>query len=107
TLIQDILASFDANGDGLLTLDEVVNADLLRTARRLLPTVGFSAPGRVDTNRRTVQEILSMLHDDLSADMALGIAGEQPVGVPLTQLSGDVCGFLRQLSGGGSGLPAP
>jgi len=103
TLVQNILRKLDANGDGLLSFDELLNADILALARSVQPGLGGGGggggqPGGPDTALRV---ILRGYLDGLKMNLALGAGNETPpAAVSLVNLSGDPSGFLNQLAGG-------
>jgi prepilin-type N-terminal cleavage/methylation domain-containing protein len=76
TLSQQLLMFMDMNHDGLLTADEILNADVLGP---------------------TLRPLLAPITDALRRDMALGIANEQVPGVPITMIGGDLLAYLNRV----------
>ena len=89
------LQMFDANGDGLLDVDELTHPDLIRIGRHLHRDFGKAArPGQRE-DLRAVSAIVSEYLAEVRDDLAPGIAGAPRVSVPIAQLGGDVSAFLE------------
>jgi prepilin-type N-terminal cleavage/methylation domain-containing protein len=71
---QQLLMFLDADHDGMLAADEILNADMLGP---------------------TLRPLIAPLTDALRRDMALGIANEQLTGVPIATISGNILDFLN------------
>lgn len=76
TLSQQLAAFVDANHDGLLSPDELLNPDMLGPALRPL-LVPFT--------------------DAVRRDLALGIANGNTPGVPITAIGGDLLAYLNRV----------
>src|SRR5262249_11449549 len=90
------LDALDANGDGQLTFDEELDADVLAVARRLVPQSQRQSPGALSGGDRAVLNAsLTAFRQQMRDDLALGIANEKPVAAPIASMQGDVCGYLE------------
>ena len=94
-MVQNILRRLDVNGDGRLTFDEVLRADILAVARSLVRGVGGG--GRPAGNDRVLHDILRRFQNGSRRDLALGVASETVLpAVQLPDLSGDPGALLDE-----------
>jgi prepilin-type N-terminal cleavage/methylation domain-containing protein len=75
-LTQQAAMAMDANHDGMLSFDEMLNPDLLGS---------------------TLRPLLVSFTDALRRDLALGVANEQLPTVEISTLGGDLLGFLNEV----------
>ncbi len=93
--IQNILRKLDRNGDGRLTFDEVLNANLFAVARSVARGVGDA--GISVGNHVALQTILRHYQNGVRRDLALGIASETTLpAVQISDMHGDPGAFLAQ-----------
>ena len=102
-MIQKVLSKLDVNGDGQLTYDELLNADILAVARSLQPGLGGGGGGGQPVGPDTaLRAILRDYLDGMRINLALGAGNETVLpAVQLSNMSGDPGAFLNQLTGGG------
>jgi prepilin-type N-terminal cleavage/methylation domain-containing protein len=91
-----VLAGIDANADGIVTLEETVNADVIGLSRRLARGLG---PGKQPlVTDRIVKDLLTKSMNLLRGDAGLGVAGAADPGLPLSDLKGDAVSMLEILA---------
>jgi len=97
--VQTMLSKLDENGDGMLTFDELLNADLLKVARSVQPGLGGGgAGGQAVGPDSALRAILRSYLDSLRMNFALGAGNEgMAPGVALSGMSGDPGAFLAEV----------
>jgi hypothetical protein len=98
--VRLVLRELDLNGDGTLTLDEVVTADVLDAARRVERryfTRREQATSAVVGNDDTLRAVASAYAKGVAADVALEPNEAPPPGLPLAALKGDATALVGSL----------
>ncbi len=98
SIIQTVLNELDSNGDGKISIDEVLNADLLKIARVVAP--GLGGGGQPVGDDTVLQKITANYLQALKANLALGVGNaDAPPLLPLSGLPGDPVAFLISVGG--------
>lgn len=93
--VERTLLALDSNSDKKLTLDEIVEADLLAIARELAAESKLPA-GPVIGQDKDLAEVLSRYRAAMKAELFLGAADEdERASLPLQSFSGDPSKWLQ------------
>lgn len=91
--VQKVLSLMDANGDRMLTLHEVVKADVLSIAQTLAGTTSDSK--KPQAGDRLLDRLLKQFKGDLERELALGVGNEDEIALPFVEIKGEVVPLLE------------